>query len=376
MDAMEKLTSVIQPMPRVSGRSFSKLKGKDSMVLHLGMFSHGNMSGIMKPTWKLPWLTRYANEWLRHQPEMGDATWTSIAISVNAEAKPHRDVHNLAGSSNYLVTFGCHEGGEVWLRSEDDGEVRRKRKGPTGHHMKGILKPTWHKLVKFDPKDWHATMRWTGRRVALAAYTTRLVTHTNPEVLRELREHCFPLPRKSTIMSGLFKVTAEENQPEVELQEADKQEILTVLREYHGVITEEAGEDGDERFKIVELGSPGESTLKEHLEHGGIEVIPASFSEGCDLTTGAGMNRTLEFMHVVRPQWVVCYLPQGPSLTPDDPRWEQARARLLKVTRNYLKVSCQLREEGCEVLWVHSGPQRLDCFPEVREFWKYWRGPV
>ena len=63
-------------------------------------------------------------------------------------------------------------------------------------------------------------------------------------------------------MCGLFKVIAEENQPEAELQEADKEEILTVLREYHGVITEEAGEDGDERFKIVELGSPGESTLR------------------------------------------------------------------------------------------------------------------
>ena len=70
MDAMEKLTSVIQPMPRVSGRSFSKLKGKNSMVLHLGMFSHGNMSGIMKPIWKLLWLTRYADEWLSQRWEM------------------------------------------------------------------------------------------------------------------------------------------------------------------------------------------------------------------------------------------------------------------------------------------------------------------
>ena len=107
-----------------------------------------------------------------------------------------------------------------------------------------------------------------------------------------------------------------------------------------------------------------------HLEHGGIEVIPAPLVRAATSPL-AGMNRTLEFMHVVRPQWVVCYLPQGPSLTPDDPRWEQARARLRKATRNYLKVSCRLREEGCEVLWVRSGPQRLDCFPEVREFWKY-----
>ena len=44
----------------------------------------------MKKTWRFPWLTRYANMWMRRQPGMGEATWTSIAISVNVEARPHR----------------------------------------------------------------------------------------------------------------------------------------------------------------------------------------------------------------------------------------------------------------------------------------------
>eukprot|EP00439_Symbiodinium_sp_Y106_P052906 s3448_g7.t1 len=101
MDVMEKLTSVIQPMPRVSGR-FSKFKGKDSMVRHLGMFSHGKYERNHEAHLEARLADEIADEWLSQR-------WrcyvTSIAISVNAEANPHRDVHNLAGSSNYLVLW-------------------------------------------------------------------------------------------------------------------------------------------------------------------------------------------------------------------------------------------------------------------------------
>ncbi|CAE7247758.1 RE1, partial [Symbiodinium sp. CCMP2592] len=372
MDSMETLTSLMNPIQFQANRSFSKAKGKDSALLHLGMFSHGKFCGVLNKTWRFPWVTRYANAWLKAQPNMSEATWTSLAFSVNTEARPHRDLHNLEGSANYLVTFGNHSGGEVWLRDPGEaasGELWR-RKGPNGQSMLGSVKSTWHEIVSFDPKSWHATMRWSGRRVALAAYTTRLVVRAQPDILQDLREFGFVAPKGSQAMSGLFQIKSEVENDEVILQETEKDEIMAVVTEYQEILTENPEETKGSATQILELGSPGTSCLRDRLESGGAEVTTVSFRDGCDLTTQVGTARTSEIVRSTGPQWVVCYIPQGSNLQPEDPRWDKARLRQRKVLRNFLKVSCDALSAGCKVVWIHSGQQRCDGLPEVREFWR------
>ena len=356
MDAMENLTSLLVPAIKPSTRSFSRLKGKDSIMLHLGMFSHGNMEGVMKKTWRFPWLTRYANMWMRRQPGMGEASWTSIATSVNVEARPHRDLHNFR------------------RQPQLPGDLREsttwRRKGPGGQHMTGHVRTTWHQTQAFDPKSWHATMRWTGRRVALAAYTTRLIERAQPFVVKDLKEFEFPVPPKGRGIAGLF-CAPDEIEGEYKVMAAEeKEEIMATLEDYEALINE-SGEDSPEMMnRVVELGSPGESMLKEHLEKAGVEVTSVSFKEGCDLTTLAGTERTVQMLDVVRPHWLVCYLPRGPRYEPDDPRGEHARLKLRKAARNFLKASREALDKGSQVLWTHPESQKLEAFPEVRAFWK------
>ena len=356
MDAMENLTSLLVPAIKPSTRSFSRLKGKDSIMLHLGMFSHGNMEGVMKKTWRFPWLTRYANMWMRRQPGMGEASWTSIATSVNVEARPHRDLRNFR------------------RQPQLPGDLREsttwRRKGPGGQHMTGHVRTTWHQIQAFDPKSWHATMRWTGRRVALAAYTTRLIERAQPFVVKDLKEFEFPVPPKGRGIAGLF-CAPDEIEGEYKVMAAEeKEEIMATLEDYEALINE-SGEDSPEMMnRVVELGSPGESMLKEHLEKAGVEVTSVSFKEGCDLTTLAGTERTVQMLDVVRPHWLVCYLPRGPRYEPDDPRGEHARLKLRKVARNFLKASREALDKGSHVLWTHPESQKLEAFPEVRAFWK------
>ena len=236
--------------------------------------------------------------------------------------------------------------------------------------MTGHVRTTWHQIQAFDPKSWHATMRWTGRRVALAAYTTRLIERAQPFVVKDLKEFEFPVPPKGRGIAGLF-CAPDEIEGEYKVMAAEeKEEIMATLEDYEALINE-SGEDSPEMMnRVVELGSPGESMLKEHLEKAGVEVTSVSFKEGCDLTTLAGTERTVQMLDVVRPHWLVCYLPRGPRYEPDDPRGEHARLKLRKAARNFLKASREALDKGSQVLWIHPESQKLEAFPEVRAFWK------
>ena len=150
----------------------------------------------------------------------------------------------------------------------------------------------------------------------------------------------------------------------------EKEEILATLEDYEAFINESGEDNSEMTTRVVELGSPGESMLKESLEKSGVEVISVSFKEGCDLTTLAGTERTVQMLDVVTPHWLVCYLPRGPRYEPDDSRGEHARLKLRKVARNFLKASREALDKGSQVLWIHPETQKLEVFPEVRAFWK------
>ncbi|CAE7726789.1 RE1 [Symbiodinium sp. CCMP2592] len=296
MQGMEKLVAAMQVTSSQLSRGMQRGKTKDSTSVALGMYSRGSFSKMTKGTRQLPKVCLCINAWLREQPELRDATWTSVNISVNSESNPHRDVHNLNGTRNYAVSSDL-----IRLSS--------------GQRALGTLRPTWHQVVAFDPDTWHATMRWTGRRVSVVACTARLI-----------------------------------------------------VRAQAGPWIKEA------RRAVLEFGSTVDSTIGDVLERGGFTSIGASFAEGCDFSTTKGTQMVLELVAKVRPQWTVCHLPRGPQVPEDHPRLHELQRRFYKVLGNFLKVARRVMDDGGQVVWLqpHNGMIQ-DASREVREFWRQYQ---
>ena len=130
----------------------------------MGLFSHGNMSGITRKTHELPQLCRYLNMFGCFQLHGTHATWTSFTINVNQAVRVHLDPHNDPNSYNYTCSFGPFQGGELWTELRESSNqaelpVRWKTRH-NGQRAPGHMHSTRHQFVKLDPKGFHAVDRW------------------------------------------------------------------------------------------------------------------------------------------------------------------------------------------------------------------------
>ena len=122
-------------------------------------------------TYKYEALARYLNGFLRHH--LPDRSWSSLMLSYDSPAMPHRDCHNDKASSNILICFGTYTGGGLWLNEQGpDGQPRCRRKTPDGRLREGWIANAYHRPIAFNPRTWHASQRWSGFRIALSAFTT------------------------------------------------------------------------------------------------------------------------------------------------------------------------------------------------------------
>ena len=181
----------------------SILRGKRNMVgqagplyKSFGAFSHGSMYGTTAVSQEYPQTTRYLNAFLRHH--LGDHKhWSSFTLNMNHRLPPHRDQHNLAGSSNYLVGLGKYRGGGLWIQDVDpeaSGSTEKRVLTPDGQELKGRVVPTRHTMQEFNSQAWHAPLPWEGRRITLTAYTTRGITELSREQVQQLRDLGFRPP--------------------------------------------------------------------------------------------------------------------------------------------------------------------------------------
>ena len=167
-------------------------QSQQPQVLLLGAFSRGAFSGISRRTYKYEALTRYLNGFLRHQ--LPGHSWSSLMLSFDSPAMPHRDCRNDKASSNILICFGSYTGGGLWLNEPGPaGEPLRRRKTPDGRLREGWVANTYHQAVTFSPRTWHASQSWSGFRIALSAFTTRLAGALPPGDRQQLRILDFPL---------------------------------------------------------------------------------------------------------------------------------------------------------------------------------------
>ena len=108
-------------------RDFRLLGRKDAFRMSIGLYAHGHFSGVTNMTFPWPNLCKYVNQWLR-QWAPKNVQWSTVNILFNMESKPHRDIHNLKGRLNYLITFGDHQQGERWVEGPaPEGQGRSKK---------------------------------------------------------------------------------------------------------------------------------------------------------------------------------------------------------------------------------------------------------
>ena len=161
-----------------------------------GMFRHGGCVGLTKLTQDCPGygllLARLMSELV---PE---GTYTTIGLSVDAQAMVHKDTSNDYESLSHLVPVAVPgKGGRLWteLRAGDRVEGRLQVVQHKGESIAGQLREIT-RPVTFRPSALHATEPWPSsqRRVMLVAYTVGCWQKLDVEQRCTLERLGFSLP--------------------------------------------------------------------------------------------------------------------------------------------------------------------------------------
>ena len=136
---------------------------KPPAYVSFGMYVHGGVVGITKVARNFPWLTRLITYLVRLSDP--DHRFTSVGISCNACAEPHRDSYNSERHDNLVIPLEYPEtGGEIWVVKAPHARQQSQERLCGSKGLSGALvalKPALH----LDPHCWHATAPWTGNRI-------------------------------------------------------------------------------------------------------------------------------------------------------------------------------------------------------------------
>ena len=142
-------------------------------------------------------MVQYLNQLLKFQSRGQfdhEPTWTTFAIGLNAGSLPHRDLHNRAGSRNYVLGVGKFKKGEVWVQDVQKQPCGMSKRLPDGQVIAVKNVNIKYKMREIDPKLWHGSQPWTGCRYVLSAYTSRGFDEIESKQLKVLKQLGFQLP--------------------------------------------------------------------------------------------------------------------------------------------------------------------------------------
>ncbi|CAE7777314.1 RE2, partial [Symbiodinium necroappetens] len=208
--SVEALTTILENVFGESGEYLPKRgamprrttfgeEDKGTRRISLGYYSHGGLRGICNKSAEYASFSVYMKHYILHyHPE---ARWTSMAVSLNNEAKIHGDYHNLRGTLNYLTCAGgFSSGGGLWREvgkgenvPKDQEIVERYTDG--GEILRGIVLPAKGEVAKFPGEFRHATEPWEGgSRWSVTCFTTRSFAESTKNEKRRLRQCGYPVP--------------------------------------------------------------------------------------------------------------------------------------------------------------------------------------
>ena len=168
---------------------------KSPFHIFLGAYSHGAFSGVTRNSSRYPELNYYINLYLQHW--LPQHQWSSVILTLNGKALPHKDNHNCKGTVNILHGLGPYENCGLWLKGEPpSGWPLTRRLLSDGGLHRGYVLPTRHQFVVFSPEVVHATQTWRGQRLTLTAFTTRSTPALSADDLKSLVRLGYPLTTK------------------------------------------------------------------------------------------------------------------------------------------------------------------------------------
>ncbi|CAE7300896.1 RE1, partial [Symbiodinium natans] len=171
-----RLWQELKPQPKEGLRTSRREKRKEEPAIwKTGQFTHGGICGLLEATRTMPWTTSYLtkvlSEWVGHNE------FTALQITDNVGMQMHRDSHNSQSRMNVVLPVCLPEqGGGIWVEAyevdycwEDEWRQVREAEWRRGKvHELRLGEP-----ITFDPRKYHVTEDWVGRRVVVAMYTPR-----------------------------------------------------------------------------------------------------------------------------------------------------------------------------------------------------------
>ncbi|CAE7909075.1 RE2, partial [Symbiodinium sp. KB8] len=144
---------------------------KPPAYVSFGMYVHGGVVGITKVARSFPWLTRLITYLVRLSDP--NHRFTSVGISCNACAEPHRDSYNSERHDNLVIPLEYPDtGGEIWVAKALQARQQSQERVCGRKELSGTLvalKPALH----LNPHCWHATASWTGNRILSIGYSLK-----------------------------------------------------------------------------------------------------------------------------------------------------------------------------------------------------------
>ena len=232
---MELAQHITSPQPHHQRWPSRKDKDQPRHVV-LGGYSHGGFGGVTRASSKFGEVTKYLNSYFRHH--LPQHAWTSVMVTFNGRALPHRDHHNLPNTTNALHCLGNFNGGGLWIGQPLPNEPVVKRRGPDGSLLKGHVQPVRRKFVFFKPSVMHATQPWQGFRISMSLYTTRLLPQFDEESLRQLTALGFPakLPHVMNEVLPVVETVKEMDptaNPETQITDAERDRWEAQVAKFH-----------------------------------------------------------------------------------------------------------------------------------------------
>ena len=127
----------------------------------MGAWNRGPLTGLHTTTRLYPWCTRAISA-VVHTWDLAHP-FTTVTMSLNVAAAPHRDKYNHASTDNLCLPCSVFQGGELFIEAAD-GATCLSIDGPRGHIISAQTATAFH------PFSLHATLPWTGNRLLIIAY--------------------------------------------------------------------------------------------------------------------------------------------------------------------------------------------------------------
>ena len=145
----------------------------------------------------------------------------------------HRDVNNDETYNNHSIGLGDFQHGGLWVQATADAPStghRLQRQLPSGEWCEGRVHELRGRVVKFSPKLWHESQKWTGERFVITAFVSRGVHHLDESERARAKQQGFNLPPKPKQP----KLGPEVNQESYAVTStSSKQEEARIMKQLH-----------------------------------------------------------------------------------------------------------------------------------------------